>query len=368
VLGIGLTVTAASSAFFSPAGGSAVAQSLPPTATPPAAAESFDLKKARVLYLAETGDQQIQLFVRAVVGGDAVQVTHEPSSLGGFALAPDEKTVLYEAQRTPGAMDGSSLWIVNVDGTQRRQVLDCPQSSCGGPVWSPGGQQVVYERADYVQKSLVFFSSIWRLDLKSGDTQPVFQDRQLPGSAPRFSADGRWLSYVSPSSQTLQVYEVGGDNNLSLRYRSGMPVVWSPVGDSFLFWDVTATGQLHLNVYDMTTARRNDLSGGADEIDYTAAWSPDGQWVAVTRAAQSSTAGADAQEAVWLVRPDGTQARKLLGEGRVALEDLEWSPDGRYLIYTRDAYAAGIQIRFVDVRTGQETTVVSGGSQPAWLP
>lgn len=29
---------------------------------------------------------------------------------------------------------------------------------------------------------------------------------------------------------------------LSLRYRSGLPEVWSPVGDSFLLWDQTDTG------------------------------------------------------------------------------------------------------------------------------
>lgn len=119
----------------------------------------------------------------------------------------------------------------------------------------------------------------------------------------------------------------------------------------------------------MTTNRRSHLSGPAEGSGYTAAWSPDGQWVAMTRAGQARSAGGTTiQERVWLVRPDGTQTHMLFGEDGVAYDDLHWSPDGRYLIYSRDAYAGAIQIRLVDVQTGQETTVVSGGEQPVWLP
>ena len=44
-----------------------------------------------------------------------------------------------------------------------------------------------------------------------------------------------------------------------------------------------------------------------------------------------------------------------LGDDAAAYEDLQWSPDGRYLTTTRDANATTTQIRLVDVQTGQET-------------
>jgi ABC-type nickel/cobalt efflux system permease component RcnA/Tol biopolymer transport system component len=371
VLGIGLTVTAVSSAFFSPAGQGAVSQGLAPATMPTLApvhravpAQGFDLKKARVLYLAWIDDQQTQLYVRPLAGGDATQITREPSGIEDFALSPDEKKLLYKSRPTPG---GSLLWSVNVDGTQRRQVLDCPRSDCGGPVWLPNESYVMYERIDFAQRLL--FPSIWRLDLQSGDTRPIFQDRQLPSLAPRFSADGRWLSYISPSSQTLQVYDLGGDRNLSLPYRSGMPAVWSPVGDAFLYWDQTAAGKPHLNVYDVATNRGTDLSGAEEEGDYSAAWSPDGQWIAMTRVRQTAGAGVSTfQERVWLVRPDGTQARQLFGQDGMFYEDLQWSPDGRYLIYTWATTTGITEIRLADVQQGQETLIVAGGSQPVLLP
>jgi Tol biopolymer transport system component len=228
---------------------------------------------------------------------------------------------------------------------------------------------VVYERTDYVQNSPVLLASIWRLDLKSGDTWPVFQDRQLPGFAPRFSADGRWLSYISPSSQTLQVYQLGGDKHLSLPYRTGVPEIWSPAGDAFLYWDQTDTGRAHLNVYDMTTNRTTNLSGAADESDYSATWSPDGRWVAMTRGELTTSLQAtNLEERVWLIRIDGTQARQLLGKDGEFIQDLQWSPDSRYLIYSRDANANATEIRFVDVQTGHDTLVMAGGRQPTWLP
>jgi ABC-type nickel/cobalt efflux system permease component RcnA len=365
-LGLGLTATAASSAFFSPAGQSAVSQALPTFPRPAHAAQSFDPKAARLLYLAQADARQIQLFSRPLFGGDALQLTRDASGVGEFSLSPDKKTILYTTPRTPA---GSTLWLINADGTGQRQLLDCPQSYCSKTVWSPDGQQLMYERTDLGQKAMLLLPSIWRLDLKSGDTEPVFQDRQLASLAPRFSADGRWLSYISPSTMTLQVYALGGGKNLSLPYRSGVPEMWSPTSDTFLIWSQTAAGPLHLYLYDMATSRGTDLSGAPEENDYGAAWSPDGQWIAMTRAGLTSTAGGPALlEKVWLVRPDGTQAHQLLGEAGVAYEDLQWSPDGRYLLYTHDADAQTTQIRLADVQTGQETPLVSAARQPLLLP
>ena len=96
----------------------------------------------------------------------------------------------------------------------------------------------------------------------------VFQDRQLPSSAPRFSADGRWLSYISPSSQTLQVYELGGDNTLSLRLSHGHAGGLEPRRRFVLVLGSDRHGAAPSGVYDMTTARKADLSGAADDIDY----------------------------------------------------------------------------------------------------
>lgn len=364
VLGVGLTVMAASSAFSSSAAGKGLAAAGPPTSTP---APSFDLETARVLYLAQAADQQIQLFVRRVAGGDALQLTHEPAGLSEFALSPDHHTILYDTQ---GGQGETKLLAIAVDGGSRRQVLDCAQTACRAAVWLPGGDKVVYERTDFQRNSMVAFPSIWQLDLGTGDTRPLFQDQQLASFAPRLSADGQWLSYIATANQTLQVYAASGGQSLALPYSSGVPAAWSPVADAFLCWVQTAQGEVHLNMHDMTTGQQADLSGAANENDYTAAWSPDGQWIAMTRAGLTTTveSGSTILESVWLIRPDGTQPVQLFSEAGGFLEDLQWSPDGRYLLYMRDGDAGTTEIRYLDLQTDQETTVVSDAQQPLLLP
>ena len=364
VLGVGLTATAAFSAFASSAGGKGLAAAGPATAT---SAPSFDLETARVLYLAQAADQQIQLFVRRVAGGEALQLTHEPAGLTEFALSPDHRTILYDTQ---GAQGETKLLAIAVDGGSRRQVLDCPQTDCRAAVWLPGGDQVVYERTAFQRNAMVVFPSIWQLDLGTGDTHPLFQDQQLASFAPRLSADGRWLSYIATANLTLQVYAASGGQRLALPYSSGVPVAWSPVADAFLYWAQTAEGEVHLNMHDMTTGQQADLSGAADENDYTAAWSPDGAWIAMTRAELTTTAesGTTILESIWLMRPDGTQAVQLFSEAGGFLEDLQWSPDSRYLLYMRDGDSGTTEIRYLDVQTDQETTVVSDAQQPLLLP
>jgi Tol biopolymer transport system component len=54
---------------------------------------------------------------------------------------------------------------------------------------------------------------LWWLDPASGETVSVFEDSQWLGYGARWSPDNRWLSYVSPSNQGVQVYNVDDGRN-----------------------------------------------------------------------------------------------------------------------------------------------------------
>ena len=74
------------------------------------------------------------------------------------------------------------------------------------PSWYPDGKKLAYERLDDATEALVPRFSIWWLDLESGDTQPMFQDRALASYAPQFSPDGKWLSYIASAENTLVLF------------------------------------------------------------------------------------------------------------------------------------------------------------------
>ena len=370
-LGIALTVSALNSLnFFSsvsraPEGQSASAQG--------ASAPAFAIKQAKLLFLAaDHGPQgQDQLFMVSLGGGAPTQLTSESSGVSGYSVSPDGKTILYTTFKVDGS---SSISAIQTDGTKPHLIVNCPTSQCGDPQWYPDGQKIAYQRLDYAGDSALSKFSIWWLDLQSGKTMPVFQDQAFPSSAPAFSADGQWLSYISPANNTIQIYRLqdAKDISIPIGYQGLMPEVWSPASDALLFWEAVSPAvgsSIHVKKYVLNSGQTLDLGGTADQTDYSAAWSPDGKWIAVDRNLSTSDSTKKGDQ-VWLVKPDGTQAHALLNEPDVSYTDLSWSPDGRYLAYTRYSYnnIGHSDVWMVDIQTGQATLLAEGGFLPILLP
>jgi Tol biopolymer transport system component/predicted Ser/Thr protein kinase len=176
--------------------------------------------------------------------GREVQSLAEGPSLTNARLSPDEKMIAYsqEDQQT-GTLD---IWMSEIArGVRTRFTFD--PSTEGNPVWSPDGISIAYSwnrgarAAIYMKsaitsdtahllysssanniptswssdgKSLAFFSTgdaktkvdLWILPL-SGDHTPVsFLKTQFTEVLGRFSADQRWLAYMSDESGQFEVY------------------------------------------------------------------------------------------------------------------------------------------------------------------
>jgi len=377
-LGVALTVSALNSFKFS----SVVLQS-PPAQNPSSnlnsqtspAASNFDIKSGRVLYIASDAAGWDQLFAQPLAGGNSIQYTQDPSGVTGYSISPDQKTILYTVFKNEG---GTSIYSINADGTQNRLVLDCPQAECNSPEWYPDGRKIAYERLDDTLNSSIPRFSIWWLDMETGKTQPVFQDQTFPSSAPKFSPDGQWLSYLSAANNALVIYHLmdGHSISLSLGSQSIIPEIWSPTGDSLLFGNQANSqdaSSLHIKRYILDSGQTIDLGGSIGQTDYSAAWSPDGKWIAIDRNVLTSD-GSQSSNQVWLVKPDGTQAHVLLDEQNASYSTLGWSSNGRYLLYSRyilqlsTQNAGHFDVCAIDTQTGNEITLVPGGDIPAFLP
>ena len=371
-LGIVLTVSALGSLnFFSAVSRSPASQSASVNSNSNSA--SFDIKHAKLLYLAPDSqpESEDQLFMMPLNGGTPTQFTKESSGIAGYSVSPDEKTILYTSFKVDGS---SSISAINTDGTQQHLILNCPTSQCGDPQWYPDGQKIVYQRLDYAGDVALSKFSIWWLDLQTGKTVAVFQDQAFPSSAPAFSADGQWLSYISPANNTIQIYHLqdAKDISIPIGYQGLMPEIWSPSSNAILYWNAVspeAGSSIHVQRYILNSGQKIDLGGTQDQTDYSAAWSPDGQWIAIDRNYSTSDSTKKGDE-VWLVKPDGTQSHVILNEPDVSYTDLNWSPDGNYLAYTRYSYdnIGHSDAWMMDIQTGQRTMLASGGFIPTLLP
>ncbi|MFN2121378.1 MAG: sulfite exporter TauE/SafE family protein [Anaerolineales bacterium] len=374
-LGVALTVSAFNSLRFgSSVVDAATTQSaaISTNGTRTASVGGFDLEHARLLYVASDSHGWDQLFMRPLGESRSVQYTDESTGITGYSIAPNGKTILYTLFESGG---GTAIWALNSDGTGRRLLLDCPASECDAPRWYADSRKIVYERLDDATDSTVPRFSIWWLDAETGKTQPVFQDPSFASYAPQFSPDGRWLSYVSTANNNLILYDLqdGASTTLPLGLQASLPATWSPDAQSILFASQADAGTgLRTRMYSLKSRQTTDLGGPAGASDYAAAWAPDATWIAIDRNVPLDAAHSGNQ--VWLIKTDGSQSRVLLDEAGASYSSLKWSPDGRYLLYSRYALDPGGQnpgrfdIYLADIQTGESQLLVNSGDLPTFLP
>lgn len=368
VLGLALTVGALQSGgLWTPERLGELSAYQPESATREA---TFALEPASFIYLADDEDYLSQLAVFPISGDTPVFLTDEESGVWEYALSPDRSAVVYPVLRADA---GSDLYLANADGSAARLLLACPGADCSGVAWAPDGERLIYQHRELAVGAEVTFSTLWWLDLPTGETEPVFSDQSFPGYSPSFSPDGRWLSYISVGNASIQVYNLQDGRHFSLPTKAGSSALWSPDSSALLFADIVVDGDRylsHISYFDLESEQIIDLGNGQAIEDYSAAWSPDGEWLAVVRRQlDQTTVGYEDQ--IWLIRPDGGEAQQLTDESRVHHGPPVWSPDGHYLLFHRYQLGqpnAPPSIWLLDVESGELTKLVEPGITPLWLP
>ncbi|MGH2373320.1 MAG: S9 family peptidase [bacterium] len=98
----------------------------------------------------------------------------------------------------------------------------------------------------------------------------------------------------------------------------------------------TRAGQLNLFVLDLVTGDWRQLTHFKNPA-WGEKWSPSGEWIAFTTNESQDLRNRDG----YLVRPDGSEIRKVLSMREGSSDTLEdWHPDGRRLAFTSDAGGA----------------------------
>lgn len=144
------------------------------------------------------------------------------------------------------------------------------------------------------------------------------------------------------------------------RARGAGSFSWAPGGDRLAYvgeYDADGNGYFRtLEVVRADGSRRRVLVRVREKGAglYSPAWSPRGDWIVFRRYVRRTS------DSMWLVRPDGRRARKLLRGHSAA-----WSPTGNRLLYIVDG-----TLRVRDMSTGRvrQLAKAKGSSLPSWSP
>ncbi len=107
---------------------------------------------------------------------------------------------------------------------------------------------------------------------------------------------------------------------------------------------------------------------GRDVLDTEPDWSPDGRWIAFARVARPEITGTGS---LFKVRANGTHLTRLTLDPCSACpdEDPVWSPDGRWIAFTRINDRTGIESVFRMRADGSHVRqLIEKGVQPGWSP
>ncbi|MHB8778578.1 MAG: TolB family protein [Anaerolineales bacterium] len=116
-----------------------------------------------------------------------------------------------------------------------------------------------------------------------------------------------------------------------------------------------------LFLYDLESETLVNLDPNDSVENILAAWSPNGEFIAVVRRDLAIPRG----DQIWIMNADGGNAHAVTNTPDVLHSSLNWSPEGKYLLYDLyllDAFPFESRLQVINVESGEITEFESKAS------
>ena len=264
-------------------------------------------------------DYEYELAVASLDDPEPRRITRDDHFDNYPAWSPDGKRIAFVWKTTAGIDFAArlNLYSTATDGSDRR--LEASSIANRPPQWSPDSKRIAYVRFEGANR-----------------TDPAIYTIQAGGrkvtrvtdavSGPSWSPDGSRIAFAKADGDEVALYTIAADGTdarrLTAIHRGWQPrygdpdpnkawihtVEWSPVGGHILY----KCDSLSICVVDTEGVRVGRSKVGVAGDDVVAAWSPDGELIAVagthTLVAVSAASGA----VIYIMAPDGTDVQVLV--------------------------------------------------------
>ena len=215
-----------------------------------------------------------QVFVMSADGSNPTQVTRD----GGFAptWSPDGRQLAFVGVADWRADDSIQEWstkrdifVIDTDGSNLRNITK-QAGSDNYPTWSPDGRSIAFA----AHREAHAWAEIYVINVDGSNQRrltfntPGTFEECCDDSFPRWSPDGRWISFVSKRDGNSELYKMhpDGTEQTRLTKNSGFDAYasWSPTGQFLVFThrpERTGFGSLFIMRADGTDTRAVGVVG-----------------------------------------------------------------------------------------------------------
>jgi dipeptidyl aminopeptidase/acylaminoacyl peptidase len=245
-------------------------------------------------------------------------------------ISPDGQWVAYVVSTVDVKEDKSSshIWMISFDGKTERQMTSSQESE-SSPRWSPDGRYLSFTSS---RPGPAKGNQVWLLDRDGGE---AFQLTELKGRLQGYewSPDSRRLALVvgdpDPEAEAAEAAKESG----------GKPKAPKPILIDRYKFKQDGQGYLlsgrhsYIYLFDIETKKLERLTTGAwDEAGPS--WSPDGTRVAfLSNHAADPDRDLSAQIFVAEAKPGATEKALTQPSDRAGRSRPEWSPDGKWIAF-----------------------------------
>ncbi|MDR1499065.1 MAG: hypothetical protein LBS34_02140 [Rickettsiales bacterium] len=282
--------------------------------------ESGGLFDSKIMYIAETGsatDREKQVVMMNFDGNKSVKITKGKN----LKLTPIfSKYNVNEIFYMEYINDGAFIVKHDLKDNKMTKMTTKGQKMTSAPAFSPNGENKLIVSGTEFQRTNLFL-----FDLNKKISRQLTKDVNTISTSASFSPDGKKIVYVSDRSGSRRLYI----QNLEDSSVADIPI------------------------------------SSPNEVCDKPAWSPDGRLIAFVKISKGKFH-------LSIMTPDGGGVRSLISD--YLIEGIRWSPNSRYLVYTKQSGAFGKasipKLYVMDIMTKNEfqlkTPDNEGASDPDW--
>ncbi len=249
--------------------------------------------------------------------------------------------------------------VMQLDGSEMRVLRELPAVDISfgrgaQPRWSPSGAEIAF----------LVGPELWAVDMQRAARRlhtgaPTLSDLFTPEYAP----SGEWI-YVTQTTDSTGIWRVRADGTAIEKTAADWPQAASPsfasVGERMVYQTIESSLDFgpELRILDVATGERVLLRVPG----HHPRWSPTGESIAYV----------DRSGRLRVMRPDGTGSRLVAG-GIAASTTFTWSPNGQWLLVTRGysdqpGWPSRPMLTLVNVASGELLPLYSTRTfvQPSW--